>query len=426
MHPAAQGLPRTNYRVRTASFLCCFLVVGLVLWERGAGPLAWTLLALQFLVYPHVVYWRARVSPRPARAELDNLFLDAVLLGVWCAGLGFPTWISFAMISATTLNAVVNRGAPGLALGLACTAAGALLWALVRGIDYMPATSPLVTALCAIGTLAYMIGVGYVVHGTNQRLARARDAVRTSEERYKLIAENAGDLIAMIDPEGRWLYTSPSYERILPKADLAPGADAFRHLHPDDAEQARAAVLRSAATAKPRQISLRLIDKDGRLRQYSTWVHGVEGNGVPRLLLVSQDVTDLRESEERVLLAAHAFEGMTEGIVITAADGTIVTVNRAFCQLTGEARDDLLGQSEKVLRNALQPPSYYDDLFASVKRDGHWSGTSWARRKNGAVYREWRSVRAVTDAAGAVTHYVIVASEVDSPRSAADVTLGRA
>ena len=426
MHGAAQDLVTTNYRVRAAAFLYSFAVLGIVLWERGAGPLAWTFLVLQFIVYPHLIYWRARHAPRPVRAELDNLFIDAGLLGVWCAALGFPTWISFAMVGATTLNAVVNRGAPGLAWGLACTVAGALLWALLRGIDYMPATSTLVTAMSVLGTLAYMIGIGYVVHGKNRRLAAARDEVRKSEERYRLIAENAGDLIAMIDPEGRWLYTSPSYERILPKADLAPGADAFRHVHPADAEQARTAVLRSAATAKPRQIGLRLVDKDGRLRQYSTWVHGVAGSGLPRLLLVSQDVTDLRESEERVLLAAHAFEGMTEGIVITAADGTIVTVNRAFCQLSGEERDELLGQSEKVLRNALQPPSYYDEAFAAVRRDGHWSGTSWARRKNGAVYREWRSVRAVTDAGGAVTHYVIVASEVDASRSSADATLGRA
>src|SRR5882762_3227872 len=87
----------------------------------------------------------------------------------------------------------------------------------------------------------------------------------------------------------------------------------------------------------------------------------------------------------RLLLAAHALEGMTEAIMITAADGTIVTVNRAFCELTGHTRDDVLGQSEKTVRNALQPPEFYDELFAAVQRDGHWSGTTWSRRKNGSV-----------------------------------------
>jgi hypothetical protein len=81
MPAAAQGLVATDYRVRTGAFLYCALVVGVVLWERRAGPLAWTLLALQFVVYPHIVYLRARVSPRPALAEFGNLYLDALLLG---------------------------------------------------------------------------------------------------------------------------------------------------------------------------------------------------------------------------------------------------------------------------------------------------------------------------------------------------------
>jgi PAS domain S-box-containing protein len=413
------GLVRTNYRVRTASFASCLLVIGLHWWEQGAGPLAWALAALQFLVYPHLLYWRALRSARPAHAELDNLFLDAAVLGAWCAALGFPTWISFAMLGATTLNAVVNRGATGLAWSLACSVAGAVLWIALNGLDYAPQTGDLVTALCVVGTLAYICVVGNTAHAQARRLAAARDAVRASEERYRLIAENAGDLIALVDREGRWLYTSPSHERVLAAADLAVGADAFQRMHPDDADLARSAVLRASMTAKPRQISLRLFDKDGRLRQYKTWIHALtgdhHGNRAPRLLLVSQDVSDLRESEERLLLAAHAFESMTEAIVITAPDGTIVTVNRAFCELTGFTRDDVLGQPESAIRNALQPSDYYDEVYAAVVREGHWSGTTWARRKNGSIYREWRSVRAVREPGGPVTHYVMVFSEVGGP-----------
>ncbi|HEX2334075.1 MAG TPA: PAS domain S-box protein [Burkholderiales bacterium] len=423
MPAAVQGLVATNYRVRTGAFLYSALVVGVVLWEWGAGPLAWMLLALQFLAYPHVVYWRARYSPHPPRAELQNLYLDALLLGAWCAGLGFPTWIVFGMTGATTLNAVVNRGLRGLALSLACSAAGAALWIAAGDVDYTPQTSDLVTALCVIGSFGYLAAVGYVVHAQNRRLVAVRDALRRSEDSYRLIAENAADLIAMVDPDCRWLYTSPSYQRVLEPAALEVGADAFRKVHPDDAEQARSAVARAVVNTGPREVAMRLVDKEGRVRQYRTRVQALEGGATPkRVLLVSRDVTDLRESEERVLLAAHALEGMTEAIVITAADGTIITVNRAFCQLTGFKRDDILGQSEKLIRNALQPPEYYDETYAAVLREGYWSGTTWARRKNGSVYREWRSIRAVRDSGGVITHFVTVASEVGAQRPGTEST----
>jgi len=177
---------------------------------------------------------------------------------------------------------------------------------------------------------------------------------------------------------------------------------------------------RAAATGKPRELALRLVDSQGRIRQYRSHVHAVTTSSPPhKVILVSQDVTDLRESEEKMLLAAHALEGMTEAIMITAADGTIVTVNRAFCEITGHARDDVLGQPEKTIRSGLLPPEFYDEAYATVLREGYWSGTSWARRKNGSVYSEWRSVRAVKDPSGAVTHYVHVFYEAGSPRNSA-------
>jgi len=41
-----------------------------------------------------------------------------------------------------------------------------------------------------------------------------------------------------------------------------------------------------------------------------------------------------------------------------------------------------------------------------VLREGHWSGSGWAKRRDGVVYKEWRSVRAARDSDGRVTHYV--------------------
>jgi PAS domain S-box-containing protein len=412
---------RINYAIRTAAFAWCALMLGLHGRDLGMGTTFWVLLGLQFLVYPHLVYLRARYARDSKSAELSNLYLDSVLFGAWIAALHFPMWMSFSMLFGVALNVTALRGIQGTLFSVACFGAGAALCIAVLGFEYRPATSDLVTALCFFGSGAYSCAVGNVMYWQNRRLLSARDALHGSEERYRAIAENAADLIAMVDHDGRWLYTSPSYERLLDGADLEAGADAFRRVHPDDADRARVAVLRAASSGKALELSLRMVDREGRMRQFKTRVHAVgkDEGAWRKLVLVSQDVTDLRESEERLLLAAHALEGMTEAMVITAADGTVISVNRAFTEITGHSREDTLGKPETAIRNALQPPEFYDAVYAGVRRDGYWSGTTWSRRKNGAVYREWRSVRAVRDGAGLPSHYVIVFYELGEARGGA-------
>lgn len=418
----APRLVRTIYVVRAGAFAYCFAALGLLLWERAASPVAWALFTAQFLVYPHLLYLRALHSKSPRRAALDNLYVDSALFGVWCAYFGFQPTVAYGLVAGSMLNATVNRGLQGALLSLGFNALGAALFVGLGGFAYRPQAGQLVNALALFGILAYTCAVGYVVYRQNRRLQRARDELRTSEERYRLIAENVADLIGMVDQNGCWLYTSPSYARVLDPADLELGVDAFRRAHPDDAMRARMKVGRVAATGKSGDVTLRLVDRQGRMRQYKTRIQPFAGDegvvGAPRgrLILASQDITDLRESEEQLLLQAHALEGMTEAIIITSADGIILTVNRAFSEITGHSRDDVIGRPEKSFRNALKPEVMYDDIYAAVERVGYWSGNSWGRRVNGSIYREWRTIRAVRDPGGVTTHYVIVFYEVGSPR----------
>ncbi len=416
---------RTSHLVRTSAFAFSFIVIGLHVAERDVSPLGWAVLALQFFVYPHLIHLRAQYAANPRRAELHNLMLDAALLGAWAAYLQFPLWITYGLLFGTSLNAVVNRGMAPLVASIGFFWLGAALSFSFGTPGFSPETSTLVTTLCVLGSLAYTCAVGYVLFRQTQHLSQTRSDVRESEHHFRVLAEHAGDLIAMVDSSGRWLYSSPSYERVLDPSDREIGTDAFQRVHPDDADDARAAVARTVGSGKPRDLRMRLVDRDGRVRQLEVRAQAIEeADRAPRsrIVLVSRDVTDLRENEERLLLAAHALEGMTEAIQITSADGTIVAVNKAFSEITGYSRDEALGRDESELRNALQPPTFYDELKAAVQRKGYWSGTTWSRRKNGAVYREWRSVRAVRDPTGRTTHFVAVFYEVGAPRTAAETT----
>lgn len=159
-----------GYRVRSAAFAYVFLVIGVYLWERQAGPTAFVLLALQFVLYPQLVYAAVRRARRQNQAELLAQYLDALVFGIWTAALGFPTWIAYATCMGTALNAAVAQGLPRVAYTLAVYGLGMLGWIVFGGASYLGGYSTLVTAMCFFGSMAYAVVIGCVVHELNRKL----------------------------------------------------------------------------------------------------------------------------------------------------------------------------------------------------------------------------------------------------------------
>ena len=99
--------------------------------------------------------------------------------------------------------------------------------------------------------------------------------------------------------------------------------------------------------------------------------------------------------------------------MITNAAGRILTVNQSYSRITGYSPEEVLGRQESEFRAAMQPQTFYDEIYAEVLRSGRWDGTTWCRRRDGTVYREWRSVSVVRDTDERITHYVTLFRELD-------------
>jgi PAS domain S-box-containing protein len=299
---------RINYAIRAVAFAWTFFVLGIHGAHHGYGELYWILLALAFLLYPHAEYVIASRSADPKRTEIFFMYVDAALLGAWAGGLQFPLWITYALFFSTTLNAIAVIGIPGGLWSIASFGFGAALAMAGLGEGYAAPTSDLVTALCFFGSVAYSCAIGWVMHEQNRGLMEARGALHESEARYRLIAENAAELIALVDESGRWVYTSPSFERLLDRDDLEPGTDALRRVHPDDADRVRMAIVRSAAMGKPQELTLRMIDRTESVRTLEARMHAitrpVSGADaitpeLKKVVIVADEVPKAPEEEER-------------------------------------------------------------------------------------------------------------------------------
>lgn len=253
-----------------------------------------------------------------------------------------------------------------------------------------------------------------------QRMAeqlRAEEALRTSEERYRMLFNSAHDaiLVVTILPTGmpgrfievndvacqRLGYSREELLKLNP-VDIEPVGQ-----HLDLAEIGSRLQKSGHLLYESEQIS-----RDGHTIPVEISAHLFEFRGTPTVLSIVRDISQRRKDEQTLRLFAEVFRGSTEGIVVTDPGGRIMAVNQAFTAITGYSEDEIRGQTPAVLRSGRQDSNFYRQMWQELKASGRWRGEIWNRRKSGEVYPEWLSISSLRDPQGEASHYVAIFSDI--------------
>jgi diguanylate cyclase (GGDEF)-like protein/PAS domain S-box-containing protein len=119
-----------------------------------------------------------------------------------------------------------------------------------------------------------------------------------------------------------------------------------------------------------------------------------------------------RQAEAKLSLAARVFEQSSEGFVICDPHMNILSVNRAFSEITGYSETEALGQNPSLLKSGRQDADFYRDMWEHINETGSWQGEIWNRRKSGEIYPEWLSISAARGDHGELTHYIGIFSDI--------------
>jgi len=128
---------------------------------------------------------------------------------------------------------------------------------------------------------------------------------RQSEERFRLIAENVSEMIAVVDLDGRRVYDNPSYRSVLADPESLRGTDGFQDIHPEDRERVKQVFRDTVATGIGKRIEYRLLRRDGSVRTIDSngsVIRDSDGR-VFRVVVVSRDVTEEKILAEKSLRA---------------------------------------------------------------------------------------------------------------------------
>lgn len=247
-----------------------------------------------------------------------------------------------------------------------------------------------------------------IIHDISAR-KEALTALKASEAWFRSIFENANTGIASADLSGRISSFNEAYRLMLGyDAETLTGMSLADFSHHDDLK--REIVFFDEIIAGQRDhyhMTKRYIASDGRLLWVDLFVTAIRnGQGaVDHFIGIISDITERKQAEEQLRIAATAFESQ-EGMMVTDAQGVILRVNRAFTESTGYTAEEAVGQTPQLLHSGRHSPSFYHDMWQTIQRTGSWRGEVWDRRKNGEVYPKWLTISAVYGNDNSVTHYI--------------------
>jgi PAS domain S-box-containing protein len=228
---------------------------------------------------------------------------------------------------------------------------------------------------------------------------RADTRLRESESRWKFAVEGAGDGLWDWDLDHDTVYYSQRWQQLLGYAngELGTSIGVWEQvLHPDERDHVRQR-LQDHLEGRDGQFCVehRARCQDGSWKWIDDRALVVrrDADGKPvRLIGRYADITARIEENQRLAAAYARVRNLeltlNEHAIVAITDrfGTITYANDKFCAISHYQREELIGQTHRLINSGYHPRSFIADLWATISSGAIWKGEIKNRARDGSYY----------------------------------------
>ncbi|HEY8157466.1 MAG TPA: EAL domain-containing protein [Methylobacter sp.] len=232
-------------------------------------------------------------------------------------------------------------------------------------------------------------------------LQKTQHHLRVAESRFHSIVNNSLDGILIISDGGDILFSNPAAASLfgrLPE-DLRGVPFGFPVIGADRAE-------------------LDIPLPAGQTVVVEMRVAETEWDGNQAFVTQLRDITQRKQMEESLRLAAKVFENSSEAIIILDPNMHLLSGNKAFAEATGYSQQEVMTKDASSLWSDQNNTVSFQQMFRNaLNQRGCWQGEVNCHGKDGRCFPGWLSAVVVRDSVGIVTHYVAIFSDISERKA---------
>jgi cell cycle sensor histidine kinase DivJ len=259
-------------------------------------------------------------------------FAGLITFSAWLTG-GIQSflipWMVVVPLEAalSTDRRVVAWAAAAAGLGIVVLVAAGVLGDVAAPVA-LPLAPDLLACFGVLSATAYAAGLAISIQLVHRR---SQDAIRHGEDRYRLLAENATDMITRHDERGRVMFASFASQQLLgePSAKIH-GDGLFERVHVADRPAYLTALSRCAANQEPIAVEFRLRRAGGGYQARYLWVEmrcrpmrseDAQGDrSRSGIVAVTRDISDRKAQEAELMRARDAAESSSRAKTLFLAN----------------------------------------------------------------------------------------------------------
>jgi diguanylate cyclase (GGDEF)-like protein/PAS domain S-box-containing protein len=179
-------------------------------------------------------------------------------------------------------------------------------------------------------------------------------------------------------------------------------------------------------------VTLRLVKEDGQLIYVENWARPLRASdgGVTGMFGTIQDVSERKHIDEALALTNHELiekqYAIDQAVIVGITDvtGRITYVNDKFCQISGYAREELLGENHRLLSSGFHSKAFFCDMYRLIVNGQVWRGALCNKAKGGSLYWVDTTIVPQLGADGKPVGYMAIRIDITDRKRAEDELRG--